>query len=162
MRIRPEEPRDVAPIRAVLEAAFPGPDEARLVEQLRRDGDAELSLVAIAGEALVGHIMFSPMKAPFRALSLAPVAVLPERQRVGIGVALIRDGLDRAKAAGWQGVFVLGEPDYYGRFGFTAIAASGFASPYAGPYLMALSLQEESLPVSTGDIHYAKAFARLG
>jgi putative acetyltransferase len=74
---------------------------------------------------------------------------------------LIRAGIDRAARGGWQAVFVVGEPDYYRRFGFDAALASGFTSPYAGPYRMVLALGG-ALPVKTGKIDYAPAFARLG
>jgi putative acetyltransferase len=101
------------------------------------------------------------MSAPFRALALAPVTVVPERQDAGIGSRLIRAGLERATADGWQGVFVLGEPEYYGRFGFDAALAADFTSPYAGPYFMALTLNTE-LPATEGKIDHAPAFAALG
>ena len=146
-------------MRRLLEAAFGRPDEADLVGALRADGDVALSLVAVADGAVAGHVLFSPMAAPFPALALAPVAVLPERQGRGIGGALIREGLARAEARGWRGVFVLGEPAYYRRFGFDAKAAEGFASPYAGPFLMVVPLGEP-LPVRRGTLVHAPAFVR--
>jgi len=160
MLIRDEEPGDLPAIRAVVEAAFGQRQEADLVDRLRADGDGVLSLVAVDGGKVVGHVLFSEMTAPFRALALAPVSVVPERQRSGIGSRLIRAGLSRAEEDGWVGVFVLGEPDYYGRFGFDAVRARGFESPYAGPYLMVRALGRE-LPVTTGTIGYARAFAAL-
>lgn len=161
MLIRSERPEDMAAIRGVLEAAFPGPEEARLVEELRADGDAAIALVAEAAGVVVGHVMFSPVAGPFRALGLGPVAVAPAHQRSGIGDKLIRQGLAEAAAAGWQGVVVLGEPAYYRRFGFDPALAEGFISPYAGPYLMVLALGGP-LPATSGRIDYAPAFGRLG
>ncbi|MCZ0732816.1 GNAT family N-acetyltransferase [Phreatobacter sp. AB_2022a] len=161
MLIRRERPDDVAAIRAVLEAAFPGPEEARLVEELRADGDAAIALVAETGGVVVGHVMFSPMTGPLRALGLAPVAVAPAHQRSGVGGGLIRQGLAEARAAGVQAVFVLGDPAYYRRFGFEPRLAEGFASPYAGPYLMVLALGGP-LPATSGRVDYAPAFGRLG
>ncbi|HUF56733.1 MAG TPA: N-acetyltransferase [Thermohalobaculum sp.] len=161
MQVRAESPGDLPAVGRVLEAAFGQPDEAELVERLRADGDAALSLVAVADGAVAGHVLFSPMSAPFPALALAPVAVLPERQGRGIGSALIREGLARAEARGWRGVFVLGEPAYYRRFGFDAEAARGFASPYAGPFLMVLPLGGP-LPAQSGTIGHAPGFARMG
>jgi putative acetyltransferase len=114
-------------------------------------------LVAVDADKIIGHVMFSRMAAPFRALGLAPVSVAPERQRSGIGSELIREGLARAAAAGWAGVFVLGEPEYYRRFGFSPALASGFTSPCAGAYLMALALNGP-LPATEGKIEYAPAF----
>ena len=105
--------------------------------------------------------MFSKITAPVRALGLAPVAVEPSRQNTGVGKRLIAAGLALAEAAGWQGVFVLGDPAYYGRFGFTADAAAGFESPYAGPYLMALPLGARRLAATDGEIAYAPAFSEL-
>ncbi|MGL4289713.1 MAG: GNAT family N-acetyltransferase [Phreatobacter sp.] len=161
MIIRSERPADAVAIRRILEAAFPGPAEAGLVEELRADGDAALALVAEDGADIVGHVMSSPMAAPFRALGLGPVGVAPARQGAGIGETLIRQGLAEAEAAGWQAVFVLGDPAYYRRLGFDPALASGFASPYAGPYLMALAVGAP-LPATTGQVDYAPAFGRLG
>ena len=160
MTIRDEAPADRAGIRALVMAAFGGRQEADLVDRLRAEGDAEIALVAVDGARIVGHVLFSPMTAPFRALGLAPVSVLPDRQGRGIGASLIRAGLERAAPGGWQGVFVLGEPAYYRRFGFDPALASGFASPYAGPYLMALALGG-SLPATAGKVDYAPAFGTL-
>jgi putative acetyltransferase len=94
--------------------------------------------------------------------SLGPVAVWPERQRSGVGSQLIREGIARSEAAGWLGIFVLGNPAFYRRFGFDAGKASGFISPYAGPHWMALPLGRSELPTSTGSIQHAPAFAKPG
>jgi putative acetyltransferase len=161
MIVRPEEPADRLAVCAVIEAAFPTPAEAQLVDRLRADGDAEISLVAVDDDVVVGHVMFSRMTAGFRALGLGPVAVLPARQRSGVGSLLIKQGLARAAADGWAMVLVLGDPAYYRRFGFDPKLASGFASPYAGPHLMALGLAQP-LPRLSGKIDYAPAFAALG
>ncbi len=161
MTIRPAEPFDHAAIREVLLAALPGADEAQLVEQLRADGDAAIELVAEDGGRIVGHILFSPVGAPFRALALAPVAVAPERHGQGIGSALIGAGHELARAQGWEAIFVLGEPGYYRRFGYDAGLAAGFESPYSGPYFMALGLAGD-LPVTDGRVAHAPAFAAIG
>jgi len=162
MIVRLETTGDVVAIRAIAEAAFLQSAEAQLVEDLRDAGDSVFSLVAVEGETVIGHAMFSRLKAPFPALALAPVAVRPERQRMGVGSRLIREGIARSEAAGWSGIFVLGDPVFYRRFGFDVGKASGFISPYAGPHLMALSLGGNELPTSTGSIQHAPAFARLG
>lgn len=91
-------------------AAFPTPAEADLVDWLRRDGDAVFSLVAVKGNAVVGHMALSKVAAPFLALGLGPVAVLPERQRTGIGTRMIREGLLRAKRAGKVSLFSVNPP----------------------------------------------------
>lgn len=159
--IRIESAADGPAIHKVVTAAFGRPVEAGLVDRLRADGDSVISFVAVEDGRIVGHVLFSRMTAPLRALGLAPVSVVPDRQRSGIGSRLIRAGLDRATQDGWQGVFVLGEPVFYRRFGFDPALAGGFSSPYAGPYLMALALGG-ALPVTHGEIEYARAFADLG
>lgn len=160
--IRPETPADAPAVAALLTAAFGGPAEAGLVAALRTAGDAAIALVAEdpAG-GIAGHILLSPMQAPFPALSLAPLAVAPGRQGAGLGAALVRAALARAEAEGWRGVFVLGDPAYYGRFGFTADAAAGFESLYAGPAFQALALGGP-LPARAGAAVHAPAFAALG
>jgi putative acetyltransferase len=163
LTIRPEGPEDAAGIRALLTIAFPTGAEADLVEQLRRDGDIEITLVAEDDGRIVGHIVMSRMQAKgdgrsFRTLGLAPLAVLPKRQHGGIASRLIREALAIARSKGEELVFVLGAPAYYGRFGFSAAIAAPFASPLAGPHLMALSLVELDLP-SLGKADYAPAFA---
>jgi putative acetyltransferase len=162
MIVRLETTGDVVAIRAVAEAAFLQSAEAQLVEDLRDAGDSVFSLVAVEGETVIGHAMFSRLKAPFPALALAPVAVRPERQRTGVGSRLIRQGIARSEAAGWSGIFVLGYPAFYRRFGFDVDKASGFISPYAGPHLMTLPLGRSELPTDTGSIQHAPAFAKLG
>src|SRR5262249_38707649 len=141
----------------VVATAFQRPDEARLVDQLR----SVISLVALDGDEVVGHALFSSTAAPFPALGLAPVAIKPDRQRLEIGSQLIHAGLDRSRKAGWKGVFVLGDPRYYCRFGFDRFLASGFTSRYSGPHLMALALDGD-LPVTQGIIEYASAFRLFG
>lgn len=148
-------------IRALLLAAFPTAVEADLVARLRHDGDIVIEMAAREGERVIGYVAFSRMSAPMKAVGLGPVAVLPARQRRGIGSALIREGLARAQAQGLEAAFVLGEPAYYRRFGFDAEAASGFASPYAGPYFMALALADGGLAVRSGRVDYAPAFSGL-
>lgn len=159
--IRQEMSTDGAPIRRVHLESFPTAAEADLVDQLREDGDVAISLVTEADTAVVAHVLFSPMTAPFRALSLAPVAVLPAYRRQGLAAGLIQAGLVQAATQGWNAVFVLGDPAYYKRFGFDAGLASAFASPYAGPHFLVKPLQD-GLPILHGRLAHAPAFARLG
>jgi len=152
-------------IRAIHVGAFPTSAEADLVERLDRDGDAVLSLVAQCEGRVAGHLLLSRMRVSgdgraFRALGLGPVAVLPELQRKGLGSALIRAALAEARSAGEDFVFLVGDPAYYRRFGFAAETAVPFASPYAGPYLMALNLSGSTLPAQ-GRADYPPAFAEL-
>jgi putative acetyltransferase len=151
---------DAPAVRQLLLDAFPTAGEADLVEQLRADGDCAIELAGASDDVVFGHIMFSVMRAPFRALALAPVAVLPGLQGQGVGTALIRAGHDRAREQGWEAIFVLGEPAYYNRFGYSVADAAGFASPYAGPYFALLALRA-GLPRS-GEVQHAPAFATIG
>jgi putative acetyltransferase len=100
------------------------------------------------------------MMAPVRALGLAPVSVLPARQGVAIGSKLIGAGVARAAQAGWEAVFVLGDPAFYSRFGFDAELARGFQSQYAGSCFMVMAVSG-SLSATSGRVEYAPAFAGL-
>ncbi|HXS07920.1 MAG TPA: N-acetyltransferase [Rhizomicrobium sp.] len=161
MKIRAETASDRDAIRALHVCCFPTADEADLVDRPREEGDTVFSLVSEVGDCLTGHVLFSRMTAPFRALGLAPVAVFPEWRRLGVAARLTEKGLALAVENGWDAVSVLGEPAYYGRFGFDAAAAQAFQSPYAGPYFMVRPLGP-NLPVAGGRVDYAKAFAALG
>lgn len=161
---------DVAAIDALLLGSFPAPDEARLVQQLCIDGDMVLCLIADDEDsgALAGMVAFSRMAVeidgkPIAAVALAPVAVAPTYRRQGVAEALIEAGLAQVAEAGAMLCFVLGDTGFYGRFGFSADWAKGFASPYAGEHLMALPLQERAMPCGVrGAADHAAAFARLG
>lgn len=161
MDIHIETAADFAGIRGVVEHAFPTRSEADLVDRLRTDGDAVFSLVAVHEDEIVGHVMFSRMRTPSETLGLGPVAVLTPHRRNGIAASLIQEGLRRATVTGWKGVFVLGDPAYYCRFGFDAALAAGFTSPYSGPHLLALALQRDGLPLQKGSLEYPSAFADL-
>ena len=161
LEIRDETAEDVTLVRELIALAFPTSAEADLVDRLRGDGSGVYSLVAISDRQLVGHVMFSRMERPDNALGLAPLAVLGAFRRRGVAATLIRDGLLRARTDGWASVFVLGDPAYYNRFGFTASLAEGFDSPYAGAHLMALALSENGLAEQTGELRYPSAFAVL-
>jgi putative acetyltransferase len=162
-QIRPEAPGDGPAVLALHAAAFGQKAEAGLVDRLRTDGDLILSLVAVA-DGVVGHVAFSRLTLPaapaVRACALAPLAVDPARQRRGIGSALVTEGLRRLSQAGLDLVLVLGEPAYYGRFGFTTQAAQALRTPYDGPYLQALALSAEGR-AARGPVSYAGAFAEL-
>jgi len=126
MQIRPERPEDIDTIRNLTAAAFKdmiysSQTEAAIVDVLRSAGALTLSLVAIQENELVGHVAFSPVTINGEAkgwYGLGPVSVRPDRQRRGIGQALIRDGLNHLRRMDAQGCVVLGDPGYYSRFGF--------------------------------------------
>lgn len=152
VRIRPETAQDGAAIAALLRQAFGGDDEARLVDALRRDGDLALSLVAESEGVILGHIALSPVTADQPTLALAPLAVHPALQGRGLGAALTQSAM---AAFADHGVVVLGDPAYYGRFGF---ASADLDSPYRGPHLMTAG---PALPAGAR-IEHAPAFAGLG
>ena len=165
--IRDETPSDQDDIRDLVCRAFSCDDEAKLVDSLRADHDLELSLVALDNGDIIGHIAFSTMTVSgdghdIRALALAPVAISPARQREGVGSALIRQGLAKAASVRAEMVFVLGDPDYYSRFGFTREYAKPFACAYAGPYFQACLLDKAMNLPNEGKAVYAPAFAGLG
>ena len=163
VEIRPEEIRDVPGIGDANRNAFGREVEARLVDALRDGGYARLSLVAEEERRLVGHVMFS--EAVIRtdggqagALALGPVCVVPDRQGRGIGSALIRKGLDRCARAGHRIVVLLGHPDYYPRFGFSAERAGDLSSAYSGEAFMALELAPGALSGVVGEFEFAPPF----
>jgi putative acetyltransferase len=158
--IRYAKPADHAAISDVVIAAFGRPDEARLVEQLRADEDVLFELVADEDGELCGHILFSRLWADRFDLygALAPLAVHPDRHRQGLGSKLVRSGLECAREFGCFGVLVLGDPAYYGRFGFAAETAA-IKSPYSGlPAFQALALEENAFDGAMS-VAYPGAFA---
>jgi len=128
LTIRNEAPGDEGTIRTVVTAAFKDMEhssqtEAAIVDALRHAGAMTVSLVALEGTELVAHVAFSSVTIDGRDVGwhgLGPVAVRPDRQGAGIGSALIREGLARLEALGAKGCVLVGDPEYYGRFGFKA------------------------------------------
>jgi predicted N-acetyltransferase YhbS len=126
MQIRQERPEDASTIRALTDAAFKGmpfsdQTEAQVIDALRAAGALTVSLVAVEGDEIIGHVAFSPVKingAVGDWYGLGPVSVWPDRQRTGIGQALIREGLQRLQSRSAGGCVLLGDPAYYRRFGF--------------------------------------------
>ena len=165
MRIRPEIETDRSAIRAVNEAAFGTAVEANLVELLRGRPIRLISLVAALDDAIVGHILFSPVSLsehPQLALmGLGPMAVAPEHQRKGIGSALVREGLAECKRVACQAVVVLGYAEYYPRFGFVPASRYGVRCEYDVPddVFMISALDERALDGVCGLIRYDEAFA---
>jgi putative acetyltransferase len=167
MHIRPERRTDIPGIRAVNLAAFGTSVEADLVEALRQQADPIISLVAEDGGALVGHILFSPVTLiahpELRAIGLAPMAVVPARQRQGIGSALVHDGLRRCRTLGFGVAVVLGHAEYYPRFGFTPASHFDLRSEYDVPeeIFMVLEFEQGTLKGKSGTIRYHPAFASV-
>lgn len=168
--IRPAAGADVAAIDHLLRTSFPQPEEADLVRELCIAGDMVLTLVADDEDSgtLAGAVVFSRMDVAVGgqavpAVALAPIAVAEPYRRQGVADALIHAAHERLEAAGVVLSFALGDPDFYGRFGYDAAVARNFDSPYAGDYFMALPLQGGLVPCGVREAaRHAPAFSRLG
>jgi putative acetyltransferase len=166
VQIRRERPEDVPAIRIVNEKAFGQPQEAAVVDALRRACDGLLSLVAIDDGRLVGHILFSPATIDGHApivggMGLAPMAVLPECQRQGIGSLLVKKGLEILRASSCPFVIVLGHPEYYPRFGFERASKYHLRSQWDGvpdEAFMALVFDEPAMESVSGVARYRREF----
>ncbi len=166
--IRNEGPADHARVREIQEAAFARPDEARLVEALRRSARPQLSLVAELDGELTGHLFLAPVaidgpSPSVECAGLAPIAIDPVFQRSGIGSALVRESLRRCSEVGWQAVFLLGDPNYYGRFAFELAAPAGFhyESEIFDSVFQLLEITSGALDESSGWVRYHEAFNSL-
>jgi putative acetyltransferase len=164
LTIRHEAASDREAVSRVLRDAFGGEDEVRLVDTLRDAGHVRLSLVAEEDGDVVGHIAFSPMtiasdSGAHPAVCLAPVAVTPQRQRAGVGSALIIAGLDELRAAGESAVILLGHPTYYPRFGFRPAREFDLHYQNDRDAFMALELQPGALDHVSGTARFAPEFA---
>lgn len=160
MSIRAATPRDRDAIRAVEQHAFGQDTEAGLVDALVDGNDVVLELVAEDEGQVVGHILFSRLYVQnggglTPAVALAPLAVEPSFHGTGIGGALIREAHVRLKAAGETLSIVLGDPAYYGRFGYVHARAAGFESEYQCAALQALAWDDAPYE---GRLAYAAPF----
>ena len=163
MEIRGRTAADDAAIRQLNDDTFGGHYESRLIEDLRAAGLDAVELVAIENDDIVGHILFSVLattidRQTVPALALAPMAVRPDRQRRGIGSALVRAGLDLARDRDWRAIIVLGHKGYYPRFGFSAALARPLEAPFSGDAFMALELAPDALRGEKGRVTYPPAF----
>jgi len=165
MTIRLEKPEDIPAIRIVNERAFGRPAEADLVDALRRNGKASISLVAVDDGSIVGHIYFSPVTIQSKGTELmgaglAPLAVIPERQNQRIGSMLVEQGLRLCREDGHPYVVVLGHPNYYPRFGFVPAGRFGIKSEYdvADEVFMVMELREGALRGCAGVVKYQPEF----
>ncbi len=175
VKIRNEKPGDESAIRELTERAFEGSEfghngEAELVDKLRSQNAAAISLIAEVSDQVVGHILFSPATIELKnhcsnGLGLAPVSVLPEFQRRGIGAKLIVAGLEIAAARDCEFVIVLGHPQYYPKFGFATASASNVGCEFEGVPDEAFMIRWFQQPASIDEQVVAKyhpVFATLG
>lgn len=155
--IREEGAADAEVVRRVNVEAFGQPDEAELVDRLRAACPERLSLVALEGDAVVGHILFTPAKlGAVEGMGLAPMAVLPDHQHRGIGGRLVEAGLAELRRRGCPFIIVLGHPNYYPRFGFEPANAHGIRCKWDVPddVFMILKLDPSRMEGVTGVAHY--------
>ncbi|MCK5173377.1 MAG: N-acetyltransferase [Planctomycetes bacterium] len=164
--IREEKPEDIAGIRLVNESAFEQPAEANIIDKLRQNCDGLLSLVAIDGDDIIGHVLFSPAVIDSEhgmviGMGLAPMAVVPQRQRQGIGTALIKHGIARLRECDCPFVIVLGHAEYYPRFGFKPACQYGLRSQWKDvpdEAFMVMVLDENAMQGISGVARYKDEF----
>jgi putative acetyltransferase len=164
--IRAEQPGDAAAVRRVHQAAFPTAAEADLVDKLRTGGKAAVSLVAEDDGEIVGHIVFSPVTfdppVQVTAFGLAPMAVLADHWKHGVGRRLVQNGLAECHSRGACMVVVLGEPDYYERFGFERASRHGLRNEFgAEDAFMVFVLDAGQHPPPGTVVKYAPEFDRF-
>jgi putative acetyltransferase len=166
MIVRPEGPHDAPSIRRVNELAFGQPTEAEIVDRLREAGGPQLSLVADEDGSIVGHILFTPAGITstgreVAGMGLAPMGVLPDRQRQGIGSLLVEKGLLQLRERGCPFVVVLGHPTFYPRFGFERASRHKLRCQWEevpDEAFMVLVFDSDAMRGATGVARYADEF----
>ncbi|GHA50743.1 GNAT family N-acetyltransferase [Photobacterium aphoticum] len=167
MLIRSEAPADILPIDRLLKTVFETEAEAKLVMRLRENGNRTLSLVACTDEGeVIGHVFFSPVTRDGEDeywQGLAPLAVHPDYQRQGVGLALMEEAKQTLAELGYPVIVVLGHSDYYPKAGFTPAAAHGLACQWPVPEeaFMVLELLPDHLAGKHGTLAYCPEFAEL-
>jgi len=168
IKIRPETKKDIAKVRKINTAAFETEAEANIVDALRKSTTPVISLVAEVNGKVVGHILFSPVtlsadEPDVKIAGLAPMAVLPEFQNQGIGSDMVKQGLKRCAANGYEAAVVLGHPDFYPRFGFEPAARFGIKCEYDVPdeVFMIKALKKGGPFGYKGTVRYHRLFRNL-
>ena len=164
MKIVPELPVHRPAVLELNRLAFKGDEESRLIKNLARDNSILASFVAVDGDEVVGHILFSPLHLMVNgkridAVALAPMCVLPSRQKQGIGTQLVEHGIEAMKSAGQAAIIVLGHVNFYPRFGFRHDLAKNLSCAF-NKYeaFMGLELLAGSLDGKSGTCIYPRAF----
>ena len=165
VEITPERAQDHEAIAAIHCAAFNDSYEAAVVAGLRAGGFAIASLVSRVDGRVAGHVMFSRMTVlvdgrDVPAAALAPLAVDENWRQMGLGGRLVETGIEAARSAGMHCVVVLGNPQYYRRFGFSLQAMAHLRTPYGPGKLMALELLPGALAGTAGEVRYPAPFGR--
>jgi putative acetyltransferase len=164
MEIRAERPEDIDAIREVVTAAFDSKEHGELVDVLRASENfvPELSIVAVDDGEVIGHTMltYASLQDGRKLLLLSPMAVRPDRQRSGVGIAVVNGALEAADARGEPLVLCEGVPDYYPRFGFELARPLGFEPPHDGIPETAWMVKRLSAydPAIRGRVVYPPAF----
>ena len=165
LEVREECANDIAAIRDLNKRAFGQDQEGNIVDALRSNGAALLSLVATLDGRVVGHIMYSPISvgAQVTGAALGPMAVLPEHQRQGIGSKLIETGNRRLRDAGCPFIIVLGHADFYPRFGFGPASIHGIKCEWEVPdeVFMLLVLDQAKMGAVSGLAKYRHEFSTV-
>jgi len=163
--IRPETAEDIPGISRVEELAFEKPDEANIVDGIRARDGVTLSLVALEGEEIIGHVLFSLVtiedgKRVVEGVGLGPVAVLPSHQKLGVGSVLCHEGLTQLAKMGHKIAVVLGHSEYYPRFGFQSANDYDIRCKWDVPpgVFMVMELEPGALDGVTGMVSYAPEF----
>ena len=170
LTIRQENKNDYEEIYNVIKTAFETAEhsdgnEQDLVVALRKSDNfiPELSLVAVIDNKIVGYILFTKIKiGKQEELALAPLGVLPEYQKQGIGRTLIQEGNKKAKELGYHYSVVLGSDKYYPKFGYVSAKEYGIVAPFDVPdeNFMAIKLNDTDIEIK-GIVQYAKEFGIL-
>jgi putative acetyltransferase len=164
IEIREERPGDAVAIRDLNQRAFEQDQEANLVDALRSNGGALLSLVATVNGLVVGHIMYSPTSVgSLRGAALGPMAVLPELQRQGIGSKLVEAGNRQIDEGGCPFIIVVGHPGFYPRFGFKPARNRGVTCEWNVPdeVFMLIVLDEGEMQGVSGMAKYRDEFSNV-
>ncbi len=166
--LRDERVEDAETVAALLSMAFGREAEARLVQRLRAADKVAAGLIAEKNQRILGYVVFSRVAIITEgqekaALALAPLAVLPAFQRLGVGSALVSAGLERCRANEHKRILVLGDPAYYARFGFVPASRFGVQPAFDAPpeSFMALELVPSAFAGTAGVARYGHEFDDL-
>lgn len=165
--IRPALAGDESGIAAVHRQAFPTDVESRLVALLIGRGKDRVSLVAETDGEIIGHVLFSPAtiewsdRPAVEGLGLAPLAVVPQWQRRGVGSTLMRAGMEACRKLGFPFVVLVGHPEYYPRFGFTPAGRNGLTCDFGSGDSFQIAVLRGASIASGGDVRYASEFYKL-